>query len=263
MAAARAQRMRRRDPVDDRRETGAAQSAMPISRAGLRIEATLRKSPQVKVASDGSVARCAGEQEVEPILAVKGGRWPRDSVSGCVRLQPGELRSLLTGVESRAGAPVECGIALAASRFLRRDRRRGNRATAAPAPTGRPSSSMSQVPSPCPVTAIAASAPGDIRHGRRQPAQRGDRVGPGPRHVLLDAAAAAMSCMSWASEKSPSCRPSRVNATDLISDVPASMPMMTSRCGELCMVSLPPHGECRCRLGPEDMEVTRLAARTG
>src|SRR5213082_576506 len=56
----------------------------------------------------------AGEQEIQPVLAMEYRRSARKRLRS-MRLQPGQLWSLLAGVQSRAGQPIKRRVTLAAA----------------------------------------------------------------------------------------------------------------------------------------------------
>ena len=126
--------------------------------------ARVRKLPKVKLPSEGSVARIAGQLEIEPVLAVKRRRGTCETIPAAWRLHPGELGPCWQALRP---VPVRSIVApiLRARRIFRRPvEPRANRATARPAPTGSPVVSISHVPSPCPVTAMAATRAAKIGH---------------------------------------------------------------------------------------------------
>ena len=102
-------------------------------------------------------------------------------------------------------------------------------AIARPAPPARRRASISQVPSPCPVTASAAVAPGEVRHvlapGRAARRRCRPRCAPCPARRRRPAGRHR----HWAGRSPPISSPSRSNATALMTEVPASTPMIRSR----------------------------------
>ena len=129
----------------------------------------------------------SGELEVEPVLAVEHRAGARQHLR-IMRLEPGELRPLLTRTETGSGAAIERGVALACAEGF--DESSGPRIQ--PQQCGRHRAAIG-IDQPgaiaLPRHGDRRDAPGEVRDRLRQATQRRHRVGPGPLHILLDPAA--------------------------------------------------------------------------
>lgn len=150
----------------------------------LRIKAALA----VIAAGEGGLrwigCALAGEQEIEPVLAMEGSGRPRNRV-GHVRLKPRQLRPLLAGNEPRARTPVQRRVAIAAADLL--DQPPGARVQPQQRRRNRPAIVIDQ---PGAVTLPGHRDCRDpcrqVRQGVREGANDRNRIAPGPRHVLHD-----------------------------------------------------------------------------
>src|SRR5207248_8052851 len=111
-----AKRMRDRNPVDHlRKKPHEIGNTDHPCRVG--IETALAEIAAGKGRFRRIRGALAGEQEIQPVLAMEYRRSARKRLRS-MRLQPGQLWSLLAGVQSRAGQPIKRRVTLAAANLL-------------------------------------------------------------------------------------------------------------------------------------------------